>query len=280
MRNISNRLAVVCATLVVASTGIAHADDNAPVFDYMQKSVAAYSMQLRTKGGAGLTFRRTPIYQWTVQISGRNDGAVFVWLGNGRPEVVGCVVTRPSKRIIYHEFHSLSGEAVTATLHDRKIWYPDKPGLRMHGLSNASKPSDNATQRRIQMRNLAQKFSVSVVHQKDNTRWETRMLARPVYRYSEVDGGLIDGGLFLFVRANDPQLLLLVEARLGAAGRRWEYATARLSSNEISINYEGQLAHTISKWPWRFKPTDSRPRNEPYAQFMMGTYPADPATEE
>ncbi len=109
------------------------------------------------------------------------------------------------------------------------------------------------------------------------------MLARPVYRYSGSDDDLLDGGLFLFVRANDPQLLLVLEARHHESSDRWQYAVARLSSNETSIEYNRGIVQTIAKWPWRKKPTSVRPRDEPYAQFMMGTYPLDtegPTTDD
>ena len=87
------------------------------------------------------------------------------------------------------------------------------------------------------------------------------------------DGELLDGGLFLFVRANDPQLLVVLEAAQHESTPQWQYALARLSSNETSIRYNDRVIDTIEKWPWRFRPTNVRPRDQPYAQFVMGIYP-------
>jgi hypothetical protein len=253
------------------------ADERAPVFDFMRQSMAEYSMLAVGDPEVSLTLLDEPVYHWTVQISGRNDGALFLWLNGRRPEIVGCVVTRPAKRIYYHEFHSLSPAAVAVVRQQQKAWHPDGPGLQLQDLPDAVAPAANSVRRRIEMRSLARKFSVSVVHQKDGARWDTRMLARPVYEYSE--GDVRDGGLFLFVRANDPQLLLVLEARRGEHGDRWQYGVARLASNEIAVTYEHRNVQTIPIWKWRFEPTDVRPRNEPYAQFEMGTYPAAAAEE-
>ena len=120
--------------IAVGSARLVHAegqDQSAPVFKYMQKSFAEYDMVLGTNAKSKLTFKSKPLYRWTVLISGRNDGSLFLWLKDGRPEVAGCVITRPSARLIYHEFHSLSQQPVTATWRSRKIWYPRMPGLRM-----------------------------------------------------------------------------------------------------------------------------------------------------
>ena len=51
-----------------------------------------------------------------------------------------------------------------------------------------------------------------------------RLLTEPLYRYENTKGDLIDGGLFAFVVATDPDAFLLIEARRtkgGAAERRF-----------------------------------------------------------
>jgi hypothetical protein len=247
-------------------------EESAPVFSYMQKSFTDYDMRGGAAGKTRFTFHSEPLYHWTVQISGRNDGALFLWVNNGRPEIVGCVVTRPAKQIYYHEFHSLSQEPIKATLKGSIVWRPAEAGLQMQRVPDAPLPSSTATRRRAEMRSLARSFGASVVHQKDGTRWEARLLARPVHEYSGNGGDLLDGGLFLFVREGDPQLLLVLEACHAQSADQWQYGLARLSSNEISVEYERQTIRSIAKWPWRFQPTEVRPRDEPYAQFMMGTY--------
>jgi hypothetical protein len=239
----------------------------------MQKSFAGYTLQGGSDGKSKFKFHDHSLYHWTVLISGRNDGALYIWLHDGRPEVVGCVVTRPAKRVLYHEFHSLSAHPITATLEGQSNWHPESAGLQMEVVPHAPPPAATSLRRRSQMRNLAKDFAVTVVHQKDESRWETRMLTRPVYEYSPEGGEVLEGGLFLFVREGDPQLLLVLEARRGESSDAWKYGLARLSSNEIAIQHDREPIRTIARWPWRFDPTDDRPRDEPYAQFMMGIYP-------
>ena len=276
-QTVSGLVAAVCWVIAAGFVEPARAQspgNRPPVFEHMRQTFAEYAVVAGDDAEARLALHDQALYHWTVQISGRNDGALFLWLQGERPAVVGCVVTRPAKRVIYHEFHSLSRSPITATLDGRTIWHPQEPGLRLEPLPEAPEPAASSARRRTQIRTLARKFAVSVVHQKDGTRWPTRMLARPLYEYSGSDGDLLDGGLFLFVRANDPQLLVVLEARRGESGDHWQYGAARLSSNETSIEHNGQVVQTIARWPWRFKPTETRPRDEAYAQFMMGTYPA------
>ena len=69
-----------------------------------------------------------------------------------------------------------------------------------------------------------------------------RLLTKPLYRY-EATGDLIDGALFGFVLATDPEALLMIEAYKTADGAQWRYAfhapmtvyglVARLDGTEV-----------------------------------------------
>ena len=47
---------------------------------------------------------------------------------------------------------------------------------------------------------LARQFSAHFVDA-DDTRWELRLLPKPVYRYESTNPALLDGGMFAFVQA-------------------------------------------------------------------------------
>ena len=56
---------------------------------------------------------------------------MFVWLKDGRPEVIGSVFEFPIResKVRKHAFHSLSSEPLEAKFGDVEIWAPKKPGL-------------------------------------------------------------------------------------------------------------------------------------------------------
>ena len=65
--------------------------------------------------------------------------------------------------------------------------------------------------------------------------YQLRLLERPLYTYSDVDHGLIEGTLFAFAYGTNPEILLQLEARDTKDGPKWQAAFARLSSAEITV---------------------------------------------
>jgi hypothetical protein len=86
------------------------------------------------------------------------------------------------------------------------------------------------------MRRLAQEFAGYSVD-RDNKRWDLRLLPTPLYRYPAARTGVIDGALFALVSSagTDPEVLLLIEARQDQGKTRWEYACGRFSDWELHV---------------------------------------------
>ena len=86
---------------------------------------------------------------------------------------------------------------------------------------------------------LSERFRADAIDHKQS-RWEYRLISRPVYRYQPRDDreGL-DGALFLFCEGSDPELVLVIEDRPTPEGNRWHYALASLSGWEVHARLDG-----------------------------------------
>ena len=79
-----------------------------------------------------LVLRPEPVYRWTNPTrAGGQVGDVFVWLYQGRPEVVASIFSRPAKngkRMVCHELASLSLAVLEVDRTARNQWVPEAPG--------------------------------------------------------------------------------------------------------------------------------------------------------
>ena len=181
-----------------------------------------------------------PVFVWTNPTKNKGQhGAVFVWVYEGRPMVVGSIFvdrTLASQRIM-HEFHSLS----TEVLHPRcqtcegDDWQP-KSGITMRPLPDSPRPEATAAKRLLQIRAIAREFGGYTFDNWRKLRWELRSLPQPLYRYEQTAKGIADGALLALVNdaGTDPEVLLLLEARDDA----WHYALLRFSDATLHVDYQ------------------------------------------
>ena len=180
---------------------------------------AGYTIYRDASRKERVELRREPVYVWTnpVRVGGQ-DGAVYVWTCRGRAEVLGTFFSYPATgpRRLSHEFHSLSLSVLDVERQGThpSTWTPLAPGIEIAPIPGAPVPGRSAPQRLSQMRTLTHDFSAST-KDKDETRWELRLLPHPLYRYESTDPDVVDGALFAFVTSagTDPEALLVIEAR-------------------------------------------------------------------
>jgi hypothetical protein len=77
------------------------------------------------------------------------------------------------------------------------------------------------------MRALAREFKASVDLENGGT--QLRLLSQPLFRYESET----DGALFAFVLTTDPEVLLIIDDRVGDLGHAWHYAFARMSNHSL-----------------------------------------------
>ena len=118
-----------------------------------------------------------------------------------------------SLRNITHEFHSLSEQTdVQATRGGQAAWTSGEPGIAWHSLAGSPAPASSRAGRLVQMRALARSLSARITAEEAT---DLRLMPQPLYRYAEKTAGALDGALFVFALATDPELILLVEANAG-----------------------------------------------------------------
>ena len=86
------------------------------------------------------------------------------------------------------------------------------------------------------MRALARKLSTSITAEEES---ELRLMTQPLYRYPTDASGALDGALFVYCMATDPELILLVEAREAKGSSAFYVAFARFGNLAMTVT-DGQ----------------------------------------
>src|SRR5205807_6890138 len=126
----------------------------------------------------------------------------------------------------------LSNERFAVARGDAVPWHPQKPGLEFKLVDDAPAPADSAVQRLTQMRAIAQKFQADDDFE-GKSRWELRLMAKPLQRYGKPDSEILDGALFAFVHGTDPEVFVMVEARSAQGKYRWHYGLAPMTAYAV-----------------------------------------------
>lgn len=196
-----------------------------------QEDAARYTM---TAGGERLTLNPKPLLHWGNPARTRENGSLFVWRRNGRPEVIGSIFTYQlgNNAWLKHELISLSADPVQAEYRGNISWAPQRGGVTMRPLPEAPPPAASDRLRLLQMKGLVREFSAKMTNLTDLTT-ELRLMPQPLDRYQSPDAGILDGAVFAFVSGTDPELLLIIEARARDGKPVWMYGAAR--SNHITL---------------------------------------------
>jgi hypothetical protein len=155
-----------------------------------------------------------------------------------RPDAVVSVSIRDGGKV-FRELSLLQDTPLRGTRGKRLLWSPRTLGKPWQRLDDSPRPGPNKALRLIQMRSLARRFEARLLKEEVNPA-AIRVLPKPLYRYDDVKTGLIDGAVFAFVEATDPEALLLLEANSGDAGGSWRYTLARMTSTPAAISLDGQ----------------------------------------
>jgi hypothetical protein len=203
------------------------------------KEAETYSLVVESTPKQPLELRKEPVFEWLNPDRNAQQGAVFLWLREGRPAALACIFSHPHEKLpgrqIMHELHALDSEKLLVKRDEYNQWKPEA-GLARKELPDAPPPAATAGARLLQMRRLAQEFTGHSVD-RDKKRWELRLLPTPLYRYPAGKSGVVDGALFALISSagTDPEVLLLLEARMTDGKMRWEYACGRFSDWELHV---------------------------------------------
>ena len=163
------------------------------------KEAETYSLAIESAPKKGLELKKEPVFEWVNPDRSNQQGAVFLWLREGRPAALACIFSHPHEKLpgrqIMHELHALDPEKLLVKRSEYNQWKPEA-GLARKELPDAGVPAETAGARLLQMRRLAQEFTGFSVD-RDAKRWELRLLPTPLYRYPAAKTGVVDGALYL-----------------------------------------------------------------------------------
>ena len=241
----SNTLLLLCLLAQSnADPASKSASDSTPL-ELFKQEAADYAIRLDDKSGAKLVLDPKPVLHWGNPARTAEDGAVFVWLKEGRPEVIGTIFTYKLETVKRkHEFHSLSTSPLTAEFKGKVAWKPRQAGVKFQTIPDAPLPAENARLRLVQMKALSRDFS-ALMTSLEGEPSELRLLPQPLDRYEPKGGEVLDGALFSFAMGTDPEVLLLIEARREKDEWRWQYAFARFNYATLSASLKGSMVWKV-----------------------------------
>jgi hypothetical protein len=217
-----------------------------PNLEDLKHAAARYRVVADDKVPKTMALVAEPVLHWTNPLRQTHDGAVFIWLADGRPEVAASLYRYKSNGITFedHEFQSLATTGLTASRNGQQVWAPRTGGITLNPIPGAPKPPSTPAERLRQMRALAHEFHAFFDVPGD--RSELRLLSRPLYRYDVNRPELLDGALFAFVVATDPEVLLAIEARPVGGASVWHYGLARMSMVNMRAQHKDRQVWSVN----------------------------------
>jgi hypothetical protein len=206
-------------------------------FPLFQRHAGEYAVRVLEPEIVEARMLPEPVFRWQQPVRGGDDGALYLWVIDGRPVAAITFFTfkfPDGVRMIVHERHSFVTEPIEATWRGRVVMRTSKPGVAFRPVPDAPGPAAAAPARLRQMQAIARDFTANTVDDKGQT-WPLRPLARPLYRH-ESDR---DGALFAFVQGTDPEAFLLLRVAGTGPEAKWEYAVTRFTDLENHVRHKG-----------------------------------------
>jgi hypothetical protein len=211
----------------------------------LKSEAEGYRIQLKDSAKTKLKLEPTPLLRWVNPVRNRQMGLVYVWTENGRARAIGSVFNNfvsDIRMYTIHEFHSLASSGLVATNKESgDVWHPAKPGVEWKPLPDAPPPGKSRTRRLLQMKRLGREFRGHSIDAA-KSRYELRLLPKPLFRYQTPKDDIYDGAVFSMVSTagTDPEILLTFEVKKTSDGPRWHYSAARFSDLQLFLDHKGK----------------------------------------
>lgn len=249
----------LAATIAAAQEAKPPADQEGVWSDQAMRLAAAeaqkYDIRLGTDEGPQFTLADKPVLRWSNNEDATIHGSVLLWMHQGRPEAVASIFKFFTVKDEFSvELHSLAEGPLVAIKDGHIVWQPAGAGVAFAPLAELAAPSRNAAARLTQMRSIARDFTGTMTTF-DKTTHPLRLLSHPLVRYAGEKQHPVDGTVFAYARATDPDVLLMVEARADDSGElKWHYALARMHCGAVAMSYRDrevwsrdQLTHPFER---------------------------------
>jgi hypothetical protein len=222
------------------------AEPNPASIELFQQEAAEY--QITLKDGRKADLNPTPVLKWSNDVRSDQDGALFAWMLDDRPQILGCVFTYyyQGQERRKHQLHSLAANGLSAAIDDAPVWQPGSSGLKFAVVPNAGVPETDASKQKLQLRRLSRRFSAKLEEEKGGTT-ELRLMPTPLITYTPQRPDCIAGGIFAFATGTDPDLLLVLEVRSINEKPAWNYAFARFHYCRLTAELDGTQVWEVPK---------------------------------
>ncbi|MCA9056423.1 MAG: hypothetical protein KDA75_21490 [Planctomycetaceae bacterium] len=265
----------LCVVVLVGSTPFLVADDSREAeshrrMEYMQDLISQFEVTVSDAPDEVVTFTTTPLLRYSNPVQNSySDGCVWLWTQDSVPLAATSLSIRGNRKVGI-EFTSLSVKPLSVNRQGAATWSPASSGLMHVELDGAPEVHGAAPVRLAQMRKLASEFTVQKVSDPANPT-VLRLLTQPIHRYSCPTNGIVDGALFSFSEATDPEALLVLEACEPTppvpANRTWRYSLVRMSSQPLVMFLRDKEVFHVEKY-WG----NPRTRHDPYIEEILETY--------
>ena len=190
-------------------------------------------------------YQRHPksLLRWSNATRFTTYGDTYVWTDRGCAKaIVSIFAVGEPRNSIAAECQSLSGEPFKMRRGETVVWAPKEKGVEFKKLNSHGTPGKTVAARGIQMSRIARDFRAEFApHTAPDQFTQLRLLSRPLYRYQSSNPDIVDGAVYGFVNATDPELLLVLEARRDGDDLFWHYAPARSRHDQIRLYLDQKL---------------------------------------
>lgn len=248
-----------------------------PWFDFYAERAAQYEISVEGSPDLQLKLRDKPLLTYTNPVRGRDQhGALFVWTNDGRPQLIASLwsiahLNDAETRRTAHEVHSLTDSPVSVACppvdnpaatraKPLEATLEPMPKTDPFAIEWARSPAPSATLRMVQMRRIANDLGAVSIDRSDGSERPLRLMSSPLLRYQSKQAGVIDGCLFAYVLATDPEIVIAIEATAkpdSAGETQWRVIPVRITGTGLRLRHgEDEL--------WQAEAIDYRNQAGPY----------------
>jgi hypothetical protein len=185
-----------------------------------------------------------PLLFYSDPTRNNDRGSVWGWGPKGRPVALLELYQNTEVRTRWAlAICNTSGGKLRARREGAPWWLENDSATELKDVPGAAAPAAEAAVRQRQLKLLAQKFTGHQFWDPDNTRYDLRLLKRPLHTYKDEAGGILEGGLFTLANGTNPEIVLFIEAREDPKNKEksvWQYAVGRLAHAELHLEYDGK----------------------------------------
>jgi hypothetical protein len=201
----------------------------------MRKIAERFTVQPADPAAKAAPLIETPLMRFNDPARDFHDATLWGWGEKGRPLCLLAVEQYGDNS--WFECISLAERQADATFAmsaDKLNWRPQASGVELKPFPDAAPPAAKAPRRLAQMKELLERLSVHEVG-RTGSRYELRLMPKPLFRYDDADADVQDGAIFAFAYGTNPELLAILEARGKAAEMQWLIGFARCGTAEPHV---------------------------------------------